>query len=97
MVGLKGLKCDSNASILTAESSPAGLPHSANVQRASVSSVTMVRSFGKVDSDGSRYLLSDIKGTLWLLALITDAASSSIMVRLLIMLPPPPSHAPIPP
>lgn len=32
----------------------------------------MIGCFGAIDADGSRYLLSDITGTLWLLALIVD-------------------------
>lgn len=48
---------------------------SVNVQRSIASRATMIGCYGAIDADGSRYLLSDIAGTLWLLALVCDGGS----------------------
>lgn len=45
------------------------------LQKATASRAAMIRAYGRVDADGSRYLLGDITGTLWLLALLCEGSS----------------------
>ena len=45
------------------------------VQHSAASRTGMVRAYGRVDADGSRYLLGDLSGRLWLLALHCDGSA----------------------